>query len=87
MNHLNTPREIYNQAQQLVWRRPQVEPFGDTPPDENPSGLGIFTYPLGASRYYDDTETGMQYAMFRDCYPRGCSWRPPVLTQWLGTRY
>ena len=37
-------------------------------PDENPSGLGIFEFPLSLSRYYRDKETGMAYAMFRDCY-------------------
>ncbi|HXM83987.1 MAG TPA: Ig-like domain-containing protein [Burkholderiales bacterium] len=67
-DHLDTPREIYNQAQQLVWRRQHQEPFSDSPPDENPSGLGVFEFPLRESIYYGDKETGMQYAMFRDCY-------------------
>lgn len=67
-DHLNTPREIYNQAQQLVWRRPHQEPFGISPPDENPSGLGTFEFPLTESIYYADKETGNRYAMFRDCY-------------------
>lgn len=67
-DHLNTSREIYNQAQQLVWRRPHQEPFGDSPSDENPSGLGVFEYPLRESNYYADKETGNLYAMYRDAY-------------------
>ena len=39
-----------------------------SPPDENPSGLGVFEFPLTESNYYDDKETGMRYAMMRDCY-------------------
>lgn len=47
---------------------PHQEPFSDSPPDENPSGLGVFEYPLRESNYYADKETGMRYAMTRDCY-------------------
>jgi RHS repeat-associated protein len=68
VDHLNTAREIYNASQQLVWRRPHHEPFSVSPPDENPSGLGVFEFPLAESNYYDDRETGMRYAMNRDCY-------------------
>src|SRR5262249_34093960 len=71
VDHLNTTREIYNQSQQLVWRKPQQEPFGDSPPDENPSGLGTFEYPLRESNYYADKETGNLYEMNRDAYSPG----------------
>jgi hypothetical protein len=67
-DHLNTAREIYNASQQLVWRRPHQEPFGNSPPDENPSGLGVFEFPLRESSYYDDKESGIRYTMKRDCY-------------------
>jgi RHS repeat-associated protein len=67
-DHLNTPRLIADQSQQTVWRRDNQEPFGVSPPDENPSGLGVFPFPLRESNYYADTETGTFYAMFRDCY-------------------
>jgi RHS repeat-associated protein len=70
-DHLNTAREIYDAQQQLVWRKPHQEPFGVSPPDENPSGLGIFKYPLRESNYYFDEETGNAYAMQRDCYVPG----------------
>jgi RHS repeat-associated protein len=71
VDHLNTTREIYNQAQQLVWRKPLQEPFGNSLPDENPSGLGAFKYPLRESNYYFDDETGNSYAMQRDAYSPG----------------
>jgi RHS repeat-associated protein len=67
-DHLNTAREIYDASQQVVWRRPHQEPFGDSPPDENPSSLGVFKYPLRESNYYFDEETGNAYAMQRDAY-------------------
>ncbi|MFY9316651.1 MAG: RHS repeat-associated core domain-containing protein [Burkholderiales bacterium] len=51
-----------------MWRRPPQEPFGDSPPDENPSGLGVFEFPLRESNYYADKETGNLYAMYRDAY-------------------
>lgn len=70
-DHLNTTREIYNDSQQIVWRRPHQEPFGDSPPDENPSGLGVFEYPLRESNYYADKETGNLYALYRDAYSPG----------------
>lgn len=70
-DHLNTTREIYNNSQQLVWRKSHQEPFSDSPPDENPSGLGVFEYPLRESNYYADKETGNLYAMYRDAYSPG----------------
>jgi RHS repeat-associated protein len=58
-DHLNTPRLITDAAQQPVWRWDAAEPFGDSPPDENPSGLGVFEFPLrfGGPQYFDK-ETG-----------------------------
>lgn len=37
-------------------------------PNNNPSGAGAFDFPLRLSNYYADRETGMLYAMQRDCY-------------------
>jgi RHS repeat-associated protein len=70
-DHLNSARAVYNDQQQLVWLHDQAEPFGNNPPDENPSGLGVFEFPLRESNYYDDKETGSFYAMQRDCYVPG----------------
>ena len=68
-DHLNTPRAIYNQSQQLVWRWDQTDPFGGTPPNENPSGLGGFTCNLRFPGQYFDKETNLHYNYFRDYEP------------------
>lgn len=53
--HLNTPRLVANQSRQTVWRWDQQEPLGDSPPDENPSGLGVFEFPLGfPGQYFEE---------------------------------
>jgi RHS repeat-associated protein len=44
-----------------VWRHDQAEPFGDNPPDENPSGLGVFEFPLRDEGTYFDKETNLAY--------------------------
>jgi RHS repeat-associated protein len=66
--HLNTPRLIADSTGTAVWRNDNTEPFGNNPPDENPSGLGVFLFPLRESNYYHDAETNQRYAMYRDCY-------------------
>jgi RHS repeat-associated protein len=59
VDHLNTPRLITDTNQQAVWRLDQTEPFGDAVPDENPSGLGAFEFPLRNGGWqYADKETG-----------------------------
>lgn len=43
----------------MVWRFDHGEPFGGVPPDENPSGLGAFKFPLRSGGWqYADDETG-----------------------------
>ncbi len=55
-----------NQAGQTVWRWDQQEPFGDTPADENPSGLGVFEFPLGLGGWhYRDKETTTWHNWYR----------------------
>jgi RHS repeat-associated protein len=68
-DHLNTPRLITDASQQVVWRWDQAEPFGVNVPDENPSGLGAFEFPMRLSRGYADKETGKVYTHFRDNSP------------------
>ena len=68
-DHLNTPRAIYNQTQQLVWRWDNADPFGGNLPDENPSGLGNFTCNLRLPGQYFDRETNLTYTYFRDYDP------------------
>ena len=67
-DHLNTPRLIADASQQVVWRRDNQEPFGDSPADENPSGLGVFEFDLGFPGQVRNRETGTWYNYKRDCY-------------------
>lgn len=68
-DHLNTPRLVADAAGTTVWRWDQQEPFGNNPPDENPSGLGIFDLPLRFAGQRYDAETGLHYNYFRDFDP------------------
>jgi RHS repeat-associated protein len=68
-DHLNTPRVITNQAQQIVWRWDNDDPFGGNMTNENPSGLGVFTCNLRFPGQYFDRETNMHYKYFRDYSP------------------
>jgi RHS repeat-associated protein len=52
-----------------VWLWHQAEPFGNTVPDENPSGLGIFDLPLRLPGQRYDAETGLYYNYYRDYDP------------------
>jgi RHS repeat-associated protein len=49
-----------------VWRWDQAEPFGVNVPDENPSGLGAFEFPMRFPGQYADRETNLAYNYFRD---------------------
>ena len=68
VDHLNTPRLISDSTGTAVWKWDQQEPFGVSPPDTNPSSLGVFEFPLRFAGQYDDKETGLFYNYFRDCY-------------------
>jgi len=68
-DHLNTPRVITNSTGQAVWRLDQGEPFGNSLPDENPSGLGNFTCNLRLPGQYFDKESNTHYNMARDYDP------------------
>ena len=68
-DHLNSPRRIYDQSQQLVWAWEQGEPFGNDVPNGNPSGLGAVDFPLRFPGQYFDRETGLAYNMARDYSP------------------
>lgn len=60
---------IANQAGATVWKWDQQEPFGSTPPNDNPSGLGAFEFPLRFPGQFADRETGIFYNIFRDYDP------------------
>ncbi len=70
-DHLGTPRQVYNDQQQLVWRSDNTEPFGGSPADENPSGLGTFQFDLAFPGQRRDRETGLFYNGERDAYDPG----------------
>jgi RHS repeat-associated protein len=57
---------IANQQGTTVWKWEQQEPFGATPPNDNPSGLGSFDFPLRFPGQYFDRETNLAYNYFRE---------------------
>lgn len=57
VDHVDTPRRIYDDQQRLVWSLDNQEPFGVTQPNENPSGLGTFQCNLRFPGQYFDKET------------------------------
>jgi RHS repeat-associated protein len=67
--YLNTPRQVYDDQQQLRWKWDQAEPFGVTTPDENPASLGAFELPLRFPGQYADKETNLAYNQSRDYDP------------------
>jgi RHS repeat-associated protein len=65
-DHLNTPRKISRRSTaELVWSW-ESDPFGTTVPNENPSGLGQFSFNLRLPGQYFDHETGLSYNGARD---------------------
>ena len=68
-DHLNTPRLITDAANRTVWEWP-LDTFGAGAANENPSGLGTFSFNLRFPGQYYDAETGLHYNYFRDYDPR-----------------
>jgi len=60
---------VANNQGQTRWRWDQQEPFGVSPANENPSGLGAFEFPLRFPGQYADKETNLYYNYFRDFDP------------------
>lgn len=68
-DHLNTPRRITRPADNLpVWEW-EGEAFGYAAPDQNPAGLGSFSYSLRFPGQIADLETGTFYNYYRDYDP------------------
>lgn len=64
-DHLNTPRKVSRALDnQLVWRW-DLDPFADQQPDDDPAGLGPFTYNLRYPGQYFDAESGYHYNHYR----------------------
>ncbi|CAN5864826.1 hypothetical protein BH11PSE12_BH11PSE12_06230 [soil metagenome] len=70
-DHLNTVRVLTRPADnKMVWRWDNTDPFGLTPPDQNPASLGSFIYnPRFPGQVYDK-ETNHHYNYFRDYDPQ-----------------
>jgi RHS repeat-associated protein len=68
-DNLGTPRLITDAANQARWEWPNADPFGNNLPDEDPAGLGAFTYNLRFPGQYYDAEKGSNYNYFRDYDP------------------
>ncbi|UOD27741.1 RHS repeat-associated core domain-containing protein [Massilia violaceinigra] len=70
-DHLATPRVITRASDnKMVWRWDGANPFGEDPPDENPSRLGNFSYNLRFPGQYYDKETNLFYNYYRDYDPQ-----------------
>jgi len=65
-DNLGTPRLITDTANQSRWEWANTDPFGNNLPNEDPAGLGTFTYNLRFPGQYFDQETGTSYNMARD---------------------
>jgi RHS repeat-associated protein len=68
-DHLNTIRKISRSSDNLLVWRGDSDPFGNTPANQNPSGLGTFVSNLGFPGQYLDVEVGTYYNYFRDYNP------------------
>ena len=67
-DHLGTPRVVTDPSGRVVWEW-KLDTFGAQPPNENPSGLGMFTFNLRYPGQYYDVATGLHYNYFRDYDP------------------
>lgn len=69
-DHLGTPRTITRPGDNKVVWSWESEAFGNSLPEQNPSGLGNFVFNLRFPGQYYDQETGLFYNGFRDYDPR-----------------
>ncbi|AHG22827.1 hypothetical protein Z042_14735 [Chania multitudinisentens RB-25] len=68
-DHQGTPRRVSDTSNRVRWTW-GYGPFGDTPPNTNPEGLGEFEFNLRFPGQYYDAETDLFYNYFRDYDPR-----------------
>jgi RHS repeat-associated protein len=70
-DHIDTPRVITQPSDnKMVWRWDGTDPFGMNAPNENPYGLGNFSYNHRFPGQLYDRETGLFYNINRDYDPR-----------------
>ncbi len=67
-DHLNAPRAVLDNQNRLRWRW-LSDPFGQLPPEDNPSGLGAFELNLRLPGQVFDVESNLHYNTFRDYDP------------------
>ena len=67
-DHQDTPRAITNSNGQVLWQWDSA-PFGETPANANPSGLGNLTFNLRFPGQYLDVATGLHQNWNRDYNP------------------
>jgi RHS repeat-associated protein len=68
-DHLDTPRLVTDVSNQVLWRWDHGEPFGNSPANENPSGLGVFAINYRFPGQYLDRASNTHYNYFRDYSP------------------
>jgi len=68
-DHLGAPLTVTDATGQIVWRWDR-DPYGNGKPNENPNGVGAFTYNLRFPGQYYDKETELHYNYFRDYNPK-----------------
>ena len=66
--YLDTPRVITDAAGNVVWQWDNSDPFGNNPPNQNPSNLGTFEFDLRFPGQVADKETNTFYNTYRDHY-------------------
>ncbi len=64
-DNLGTPRMISDTTNAIRWQWDNADPFGNNAPNENPSGLGAFSYNLRFPGQYYDAETAKHYNYYR----------------------
>jgi RHS repeat-associated protein len=68
-DQIGRPWTVTNTANQLRWQW-DTSPFGEFSANQNPAGLGAFTFRLRFPGQYLDAETGLHYNYFRDYDPQ-----------------
>src|SRR6266481_97434 len=68
-DQLDTPREITDTNDNVVWQWDNSDPFGNNAPNENPTNQGTFRFDLRFPGQVFDQETNTHYNINRDYDP------------------